>query len=127
MLSLGCGMRKAKDTITAIGTANSTQNNPMIQPQNIMHTNTSRGLTHRDFPMITGTRNFSSHCWIIVYKIIIANTPHRPENISADIAAGKAQSHGHKYGIISNNPAISANVHFWGMLTQKSSKIRNHK
>ena len=84
----------------------------MIVPHNIMHINTTRGLTHKVFHINTGTRSFSSDCWIIVYRIITARNHHHPENIRADIAAGSHHKNGHKYGIISNNQANIANVHF---------------
>ena len=85
--SSACGTWNARDTITAIGTANNTQKNHIIVPHNIIHKNTSNGLTHKVFHIKTGTKNFSSDCWIIVYKITTAKNHHPPENIRAEIAA----------------------------------------
>ena len=45
----------------------------------------------------------------------------------ADIAAGKHHKKGPMYGIISNNQANIARVHFWGILIPNNSKIRSHK
>lgn len=87
---------------------------------------TTRGLTHRVFHINTGTRNFSSVCCMIVYRIIIANTHHRHANIRADTAAGTAPKNGPRYGIISNNHASTANVAFCGILIQNISNIRSH-
>ena len=123
--SSACGTWKAKDTITAIGTANKTQKNHIIVQHSSIHMNTTSGLTHRVFHINTGTSNFSSDCCIIVYNIIIANTHHRPENINAETAAGMAPKNGPRYGIISNNHANTANVAFCGMLIQNISNIRN--
>ena len=50
--------------------------------------NTINGLTPRVFHIKTGTKNFSSDCWIIIYKITTAKNHHHPENIRTDIAAG---------------------------------------
>lgn len=110
--SSDCGMWKARDTITDIGTANRTQKNHIIVPHSIMHINTIRGLTHNVFHINTGTKNFSSDCWINVYKIITARNHRHPENMSADIAAGNHHKNGPRYGIISNNHANIARVHF---------------
>ena len=88
--------------------------------------NTTSGLTHRVFHINTGTSSFSSDCWIIVYRIITASTPHRPENIRADTAAGIAHKNGPRYGIISNNHANTDRVAFCGILIQNISKIRSH-
>jgi hypothetical protein len=49
---------------------------------------------------------------MIVYTIITAKNPHQPEKISADTAAGIPHKNGPRYGIISNNPANIARVHF---------------
>lgn len=122
-----CGILKAKDTITDIGTASKTPKNHIILQHKSIQTNTSNGLTHKVFHMITGTNNFSSVCWITVYKIITAKTPRRPEKIKAEIAAGAAHRNGQIYGIISNSHANRANVHFWGIEIQIHSKIRNPK
>jgi hypothetical protein len=73
---------------------------------------TTKGLTHNVFHIITGTNNFSSDCWIIVYKIITARNPHHPENISAEMAAGSHPRNGPIYGIISNIHANIARVNF---------------
>ena len=88
---MSCGTWKANETITAIGTASSTQKTPMMLPQSRIDTKTNKGLTHNVFHIMTGTKNFSSNCCMIVYKMIIAKTPRRPEKINQDIAAGKAQ------------------------------------
>jgi hypothetical protein len=96
----------------------------MVQNSSIQ-INITRGLTHRDFHIITGTRNFSSHCCIIRYSIHTARNPHHHENISAEIAAGNHQRNGQTYGIISNNPANRASVHFCGMLIPNNSSIHN--
>lgn len=120
-------MRKAKETITAIGTARRTHKNHIIVPQSIIHIKTIKGLTHRVFHITTGTKIFSSDCWIITYKTITANNPHHHENMKADIAAGKHHKKGPRYGIISNNPANIASVHFWGTLMLNNSKTHNHR
>lgn len=83
------------------------------------------GLTHRDFHIITGTRNFSSHCWIIKYNRQTARNHRHPENISAETAAGSHHRNGHTYGIISNNHANKASVHFCGMLIPNTSSNRS--
>lgn len=62
-----------------------------------------------------------------MYKIITAKNPHHPENMKADMAAGKHHKNGQRYGIISNNPANMASVHFWGTLMPNNSRARNHK
>lgn len=111
-ISLASGKWKAKETITAIGTASSTPKNPIIVQHNIMHINTTRGLTHKLFHMRTGTNIFSSDCWIIIYKIITARNHHQPENIRAEIAAGIHHKNGQTYGIISNIHASTARVSF---------------
>ena len=59
------GTWKASETITAIGTASSTQKNHIIVPKSIIHINTTSGLTPRVFHIKTGTRNFSSDCCIM--------------------------------------------------------------
>jgi hypothetical protein len=87
--------------------------------------NTIRGLTHSVFHINTGTKNFSSDCWIIVYNITTARTHHRPANTKAETAAGIAHKNGPRYGIISNNHANTANVAFCGMLIQNNSNIRS--
>ena len=120
------GTWNANDTITAIGTANNTQKNHIIVQHNNIHMNTIKGLTHSVFHMNTGTRNFSSVCWIIVYNMIMAKTHRHPANIKAETAAGIAHKNGPRYGIISNNHANTANVAFWGILIQNISNIRNH-
>ena len=125
-ISSAWGTWKARDTITAIGTANSTQKNHIIVPHSNMHMNTIKGLTHNVFHINTGTNNFSSDCCIMVYSITTAKTHHQPANISADMAAGIAHKNGPRYGIISNNHANTANVAFSGMLIQNSSSTRNH-
>jgi hypothetical protein len=84
----------------------------MIVPQSIIHKNTIKGLTHSVFHINTGTRTFSSDCCIIVYKIATAMNPHHPEKIRADTAAGNHHKNGPRYGIISNNHANIARVHF---------------
>ena len=56
-----------------------------------------------------------------------AKTPHHPENMRADIAAGKHQRNGPIYGIISNNHANIARVHFWGILIPNNSSAHSHK
>jgi len=125
-ISSACGTWKANDTITAIGTASKTQKNHIIVQHSSMHINTTRGLTHRVFHMNTGTNNFSSDCCIIVYRIIIAKTHHRPVNIKADTPAGIAPKNGPRYGMISNNHANTDRVPFCGMLIQNNSNIRSH-
>jgi hypothetical protein len=77
-----------------------------------MHIKTTNGLIHRVFHIKTGTRIFSSDCWIIVYKIQTAKNPHHHENMRAEIAAGNHHKNGQIYGTISNNPANMARVHF---------------
>jgi len=119
------GTRKARETITAIGTANKTQKNHIMLPHNRMQTNTSNGLTPRVFHIITGTKNFSSDCCIIVYRITMAKTPRRHVNIRAETAAGVAHKNGPRYGIISNNHASKASVHFCGIENPIRSNIRN--
>ena len=110
--SSACGIWKANDTITAIGTANRIQKNHIIVPQSIMHKKIIRGLTHKVFHISTGTRIFSSDCCITVYKIATAINPHHQEKISADTAAGSHHRNGPRYGIISNSHANIARVHF---------------
>ena len=109
-ISSAWGTWKASDTITAIGTANSTQKNHIIVPHRRIHMNTIKGLTHSVFHIKTGTKNFSSDCCIIVYSITTARTHHRPANIKAETAAGTAHKNGPRYGIISNNHAKIASV-----------------
>jgi hypothetical protein len=111
-ISSTLGTRKANETITAIGTANRTPKNHIIVPHNIIHKKTTKGLTHNVFHIIIGTNNFSSDCWIIVYRIMTARNHHHPEKIKADIAAGNHHKNGQIYGIISNKPANIARVHF---------------
>ena len=120
-------MWNAKDTITAIGTANNTPKNHIIVPHRIIHINTTNGLTHKVLHISTGTKSFSSDCWIIVYKIITAKNHHHHVKIKADTAAGSHHKNGPRYGIISNNPANIARVHFWGTLIPNNSSIRSHK
>ena len=92
-----------------------------------MHKKTTNGLTHRVFHIKTGTKIFSSDCWIIVYNIHTAKNHHRQEDISAKIAAGNHHRNGQMYGIISNSPAKMARVHFCGMLMPNNSKAHSHK
>jgi hypothetical protein len=125
-ISSACGTWKASDTITAIGTANSTQKNHIIVPHSNIHMNTIKGLSHNVFHINTGTKNFSSDCCIIVYSIITAKTHHRPVNIRAETAAGIAHRNGQRYGMISNSHANIAKVVFSGILIQNNSNIRNH-
>ena len=125
--SSACGTWKAKDTITAIGTANSTQKNHIIVPQSIIHKKTTNGLTHKVFHIRTGTKIFSSDCCMIVYRIHTARNPHHPENISAEIAAGNHHKNGQRYGTISNNHANMARVHFCGILIPNISKTHSHR
>ena len=87
-ISLVSGNWKARVTITAIGTASNTPKNHIIVPHKIIHMNTTKGLTHKVFHINTGTRIFSSDCWIIMYRIITARNHHHPENMRAEIAAG---------------------------------------
>lgn len=96
----------------------------MVQNNN-MQIKITRGLTHRDFHIITGTRNFSSHCCMIRYNRQTAKNHHHHENISAEMAAGNHHRNGQIYGMISNNPANKASVHFCGMLIPNNSSIRN--
>ena len=63
-------------------------------PQSNIQMNTTKGLTHNVFHMNTGTRSFSSVCWMIVYSIITAKTHRRPVNIRPDTAAGIAHKNG---------------------------------
>ena len=125
-ISSASGTWNARDTITAIGTANKTQKNHIIVPHNNIHINTTRGLTHKVFHINTGTSNFSSDCCIIVYNIITAKTHHHHEKINADTAAGMAHKNGQIYGIISNNQANTASVAFCGILIQNNSNIQSH-
>ena len=125
-VSLDCGTWKARETITAIGTANNTPKNHIIVQHISIHINTTNGLTHSVFHINTGTKNFSSDCWIIVYNIITARTHHRPVKTKAETAAGIAHKNGPMYGLISNNHANTAKVAFCGMLIQNNSSIRSH-
>ena len=88
------GMWNARETITAIGTASNIPKNHIIVPHSSIQINTNSGLTHRVFHIKTGTKNFSSDCWIITYRIHTARNPRHPENISADIAAGNPHKNG---------------------------------
>ena len=99
----------------------------MIVQNNSMQIKITRGLTHRDFHIITGTRNFSSHCCIIRYNRQTARNHHHHENISAEIAAGNHHRNGQMYGIISNSPASRARVHFCGMLMPNNSNNRSQR
>lgn len=121
------GILNAKDTITDIGTANKTPKNPIILQHRSIQTKTSKGLTHKAFHIIIGTKNFSSVCCMIVYKIITAKTHRHPENIKAETAAGAAHKNGQMYGMISKSHANRANVHFWGIEIQIRSKIHKPK
>lgn len=95
-------------------------------PHNIIHKKTSNGLTHKVFHMKTGTKIFSSDCWIIVYNIHTARNPRNQDDIKAKIAAGSHHKNGQIYGTISNNPANIARVHFWGTLILNNSKNCSH-
>ena len=53
--------------------------------------------------------------------------PHHPEKIRADTAAGNHHKNGPRYGIISNNHANIARVHFWGILIPNNSNAHSHK
>ena len=103
------------------------QKNHIIVQQSIIHKKTIKGLTHKVFHINTGTRIFSSDCCIIVYKIATARNPHHPEKIRADTAAGNHHKNGPRYGIISNNHANIARVHFWGILIPNNSNAHSHR
>jgi len=112
-------------TITAIGTARTTQIKPKSQAPNSIDMKTTSALTHKTLFITTGTTMLFSVHWTIKNMTNTENHPTTPCDNVATNTAGIPHKIGHKYGIISVTPAMIASNHFCSILTPNNSKTYN--